>query len=67
VPLSNTTITPVITVGGQPALILFCGYAPGFVGLYPVSFRVPAELPSGQPLLISVGTTQSAPLQLAIR
>jgi uncharacterized protein (TIGR03437 family) len=61
-------ITPVITVGGKSAVILFSGYAPGFVGLYQVNFTVPSGLTAGdQPLILAVGTSQTAPQPLAVK
>jgi uncharacterized protein (TIGR03437 family) len=67
-PPATTAITPVITVGGKNAVILFSGYAPGFVGLYQVNFTVPAGLTAGdQPLILAVGASQSAPQPLAVK
>ena len=37
-----TTTTPVITINGIQAQILFSGLAPGFIGLYQVNLIVPA-------------------------
>jgi uncharacterized protein (TIGR03437 family) len=45
--LSNTNITPAITVGGTSANIAFSGLAPSLVGLYQINFTVPASTPSG--------------------
>ena len=36
-PLSITTTTPKVTIGGVPAPVIFSGLAPGFVGLYQVT------------------------------
>jgi minor extracellular serine protease Vpr len=55
-PLSNTTTTPVVTIGGQNSPVVFSGLAPGYVGLYQVNVTVPANISSGnQPITISIG------------
>ncbi|MEZ5399643.1 MAG: S8 family serine peptidase [Bryobacteraceae bacterium] len=54
-PLSACTGTAEVTVGGRPAEVLFCGLAPGFVGLYQLNLRLAADTPSGvQPVALSV-------------
>jgi uncharacterized protein (TIGR03437 family) len=42
-----TTATPVVTIGGLPAVVSFSGLAPTFVGLYQMNVQVPAGLPPG--------------------
>ncbi|HEX5430728.1 MAG TPA: hypothetical protein VFW83_02080, partial [Bryobacteraceae bacterium] len=55
-PLSNTTATPVVMIGGQQADVSFSGLAPGFAGLYQVNATVPASLsPGTYPITISIG------------
>src|SRR5579871_1578842 len=46
-PLSLTVAAPIVTVGGNNAVVGFSGLAPGFVGLYQVNVTVPAGTPSG--------------------
>lgn len=54
--LSQTTTTPVVMVGGQPAQVLFSGLAPGFPGLYQLNVIVPASATAGQQkLTVSIG------------
>jgi uncharacterized protein (TIGR03437 family) len=51
-----------VTVGGEPAEIVFAGDAPNAVaGLLQVNFRVPAKAPLGDavPLVLTVGGTRS--------
>jgi uncharacterized protein (TIGR03437 family) len=40
-PYDLTVNTPVVTIGGVAAQVLFSGLAPGFVGLYQVNVQVP--------------------------
>jgi uncharacterized protein (TIGR03437 family) len=61
--LSSTTTTPVVTIGGQTAQVIFSGLSPGFVGLYQVNVYVPAGLSAGnQPITISIAG-QTSPAQ----
>ena len=63
-PLAPVQQNPTVTIGGQPAQVLFAGLAPGFVGAYQVNVRVPSGLPAGlAPLVISAGG-QTAPAWL---
>jgi uncharacterized protein (TIGR03437 family) len=60
-PLSNqfseTTTTPMVTIGGVPAHVLFSGLAPGSVGEYQVDALVQADSPKGAalPVVIAFG------------
>jgi uncharacterized protein (TIGR03437 family) len=63
--ISSTTTTPVVTIGGQTAQVLFSGLAPGFVGLYQVNVNVPSGLSAGnQAITIAIGGNTS-PAQTA--
>jgi uncharacterized protein (TIGR03437 family) len=46
-PLSMTPNTPVVSIGGAQAQVLFSGLAPGAVGLYQVNALVPAGSSKG--------------------
>jgi uncharacterized protein (TIGR03437 family) len=60
-PLSSTTATPLVSIGGQPAQVLFSGLAPGFAGLYQVNVVVPASISAGnQPLTLNIGGVSAA-------
>jgi uncharacterized protein (TIGR03437 family) len=63
--LSATTTTPVVTIGGQTAQVIFSGLSPGFVGLYQVNVYVPSGISAGnQPITIAIGG-QTSPAQTA--
>lgn len=50
-----------VEVAGSPCEVLFSGYAPGFLGLYQVNFRVRDDAPSGVSvaLTVRIGNTES--------
>jgi uncharacterized protein (TIGR03437 family) len=56
-PLYRTVETPVVTIGGIDAPVAFSGIAPGFAGLYQVNVTVPAGVPAGDdiPVTITIG------------
>lgn len=65
--LVRTRVSPVVTIGGRPAPVLFSGLAPGLVGLYQINVTVPADAPSGpQPVIIEAGGVQSKPVTLPV-
>ena len=65
--LSNTRTIPEVTVAGRPAEVLFSGLAPGYVGLYQVNIRIPADAPSGlQPVVITAGGVMSKAANLPV-
>lgn len=45
--VSTTTSTPAVTVGGQPATVLFSGLTPGLIGVYQINVRVPPNVAGG--------------------
>ncbi len=47
-----TSQIPTVQVNGQDAVVLFSGLTPGFVGLYQLNITLPANLPSGNLLLV---------------
>jgi uncharacterized protein (TIGR03437 family) len=67
--LVSTAVLPTATIGGQPAVVLFSGLAPGFVGLYQVNVTVPANAPSGSavPLVLTINGVASNTVTIAIQ
>jgi len=67
-PLSTTTATPQVTIGGIPATVNFAGLSPGFVGLYQVNAEVPAGAPSGGSVQVklSIGGVESNMVTIAV-
>jgi uncharacterized protein (TIGR03437 family) len=67
-PLYQTVLTPSVTIGGQPAAVLFSGVGPGYSGLYRVDVQIPANTPVGDdvPSQITSGSiADSATIALA--
>ena len=60
--LSETTTTPMVTIGGVQAQVLFSGLAPGSVGEYQVNALVPAGSSKGSavPVVIAFGESVTA-------
>jgi uncharacterized protein (TIGR03437 family) len=67
-PLSKTTITPEVTIGGVLATVSFSGLAPGFVGEYQVDVQIPEGLSGGGavPVVLSINGVQSNTVTIAI-
>ncbi len=68
-PLSWTTTTPAVAIGGAPAPVSFYGLAPGYVGLYQVNAQVPAGLAANDaaPVILSIGGVQSNTVTIAVQ
>jgi uncharacterized protein (TIGR03437 family) len=67
-PLSVMRVSPVISVGGRPAQVLFAGLAPQLVGLYQVNITIPSDLPTGrQRLSLSVNGIAAPEAFISIR
>jgi len=65
---STTSATPTITIGGQPATVLFSGLAPGFADLYQVNAIVPAGIGTGpQTITCSIGGVSCATVNLYVK
>ena len=59
--LRRTRETPVVRVGGIPAIVSFAGLSPNFIGLYQVNAALAQDTPLGDaiPIVIETGGTQS--------
>jgi uncharacterized protein (TIGR03437 family) len=56
-----------LTVGGQPATVVFNGIVTGLIGVTQVNFTVPATVAAGvQPVVVTVGGVSSAPVNLTV-
>lgn len=55
--LSETVVTPNVTIGGAPADVSYSGLTPGFAGLYQINARAAGFTPTGveQPLVVTIG------------
>ena len=66
-PLAETTTRPVVTIGGQPATVLFSGLTPTAVGLYQLNVTVPAVGSGIKTVTITVGNTTAKLSNLAVQ
>jgi minor extracellular serine protease Vpr len=59
-PLSQTTATPTVTIGGKQAQVIFSGLTPGVVGLYQINAILAADTPTGdQQITVGIGGVTS--------
>lgn len=67
-PLSISTGTTAVSIGGIAAEVQFSGLAPGFVGLWQINAVIPASLPTNlkTPFTVSLKGKQSLSTTLAI-
>jgi uncharacterized protein (TIGR03437 family) len=67
--LTATLETPMVTVGGVPATVVFAGLAPGIVGVYQINAVVPDDAPVGDAVAVVVeaGGSLSNEVQIAVR
>ena len=64
--LGNTLAPATATIGGQPATVIFCGLAPGQVGLAQINIQIP-DLPSGDyPIVLHIGDATSNPAVISV-
>jgi uncharacterized protein (TIGR03437 family) len=68
-PLSQTTTTPTVTIGGIPAVVNFAGLAPTFAGLYQINAQVPQGVAPGNavPVVVSIGGVVSNTVTIAVQ
>jgi len=66
-PLARANVQPTVTVGGQQAFVAFAGLGPGYVGLYQITFQVPAGATSGdQNLVVTQGSVAANTTKLIV-
>ena len=67
--LSWTTTMPVVTVGGIAAPVLFSGLVPTAIGYYQINFQVPAGIPLGDavPVTISMAGIPANPVTIVLK
>ena len=67
-PLAQSLVKPTVTVGSAPAIVLFSGLTPGFVGLVQVNIQLPGSLPAGStlPLVLSYNGSAAPSVNLAV-
>jgi len=68
-PVANTVNPVSVTIGGQPARVLFNGLSPGFAGLYQVNVIVPDGIPPGDavPVVLKAAGRSGGTVTMAIR
>jgi uncharacterized protein (TIGR03437 family) len=69
-PLSNTLLTPTVTIAGAPATVVqFSGLTPGLVGLYQVNALVPTTVAPGSAvsLVVTIGGVSSNTVTIAVQ
>ncbi len=68
-PLSNTVLTPALSIGGVAANVPFSGLTPGFSGLYQVNAQVPAGTPNANDIAVtlSVGGAISNTVTISVQ
>jgi uncharacterized protein (TIGR03437 family) len=64
----KTIVTPVVTIGGRPAVVRYSGLAPTFVGLYQINAEIPAGTPEGcyLPVTVAFGTNVSNTVTIGV-
>jgi uncharacterized protein (TIGR03437 family) len=67
-PLSRTTATPVVMIGGKQAQVLYCGLAPGNAAEYQINVNVPTGLtPGNQQITVAIGGKTSKAAVLPVQ
>jgi uncharacterized protein (TIGR03437 family) len=68
-PLSFTTATPTVTIGGVAAEVTYSGLAPQLAGMYQINAIVPPGAPSGNAmsLVVSIGGVLSNTVTIAVQ
>ena len=67
--LYKTLQTPVVTIGGMPAVVSFSGIAPGNAGQYQINVAIPSGVAPGDsvPLKVSMQDGSSDTVTIAVQ
>jgi uncharacterized protein (TIGR03437 family) len=63
----NNTGTVTVTVGGQNAAVIYSIASPGFAGLYQTAVTIPSGVTGSVPVVLSLGTTKSNTVNIAVQ
>ncbi len=68
-PFNNTVVVPKVTIGGIDAVVTFSAAAPGLAGVYQVNAVVPAGLPTGGFVVMTISSNgkTSNPVVLSVK
>lgn len=69
-PFATPVARVAVTIGNQPAEVLFAGLAPGTIGLLQVNARISSSIPPAPqaPIVVTIGDAPpTAPLQLSLK
>jgi uncharacterized protein (TIGR03437 family) len=63
----NNTATVTVTIGGQPATVIYSIASPAFVGLYQTAVMVPTGVTGTVPVVLMVGTVKSNTVNMVVQ
>jgi uncharacterized protein (TIGR03437 family) len=66
-PLSRPRTSVAVTIGSQPAEVVFAGLSPGFVGLTQVNLKIPNLAAGDYPLVVMVNGEKSNPATVTVK
>jgi uncharacterized protein (TIGR03437 family) len=67
-PLAQTITTPIVTIGGQQAMVTVSALMPGTAALYAIDIVVPPSLtPGTYPITVSIGGQTSQALTFTVK
>jgi uncharacterized protein (TIGR03437 family) len=68
-PLAYTVNQVTVSIGGQPATVIFAGLTPGYAGVYQVNAVVPGGIATGDaiPVVMTVAGQTSATVTMAVQ
>jgi uncharacterized protein (TIGR03437 family) len=63
----NNTAAVTVTIGGQPATVIYSIGSPGFVGLYQTAVTVPSGVTGTVPVVMKAGTATSNSVNMVVQ